>query len=284
MGKNIFAVSLLCMAGMGVYASESESIFTFNVGDFEVIMMVERQGPGNPGILAGADQVVLDRLIPTDGFIHATNTFLIKAHDMNVIVDTGFGTAIFDKIRQLGVEPDQVDAVLITHLHGDHIGGLARDGLPLFPNARVYLSANEKNHFTQVAVNQGAVAALAAYGARVETFEPAELGSTLTEILPGISPVAAYGHTPGHTLYLIENGGDRLLIIGDLLHVALVQFPHPEISATFDMNPSAAAERRREVLSYASHNGILIGGMHLVYPAVGTVEIEGSGFIFVPLR
>jgi len=116
----------------------------------------------------------------------------------------------------------------------------------------------------------------------VVTFEPAALGSTLREILPGISPIANYGHTPGHTVFLVENGGSKLIIAGDFLHVALVQFPHPEISATYDMNQAEAAASRRQLLDYSARNRIPLGGMHIVYPAMGTVEADGSGFRFVP--
>jgi glyoxylase-like metal-dependent hydrolase (beta-lactamase superfamily II) len=179
------------------------------------------------------------------------------------------------------VEPGQIDTVLITHLHGDHFGGLQKDGAAVFPHAKVYLSARELNHFTKVQVNDGAVAALAPYGANVVTFEPANLGTTLNEIIPGISPFAAYGHTPGHTGFLVANGNAQLLIAGDFLHVALVQFPNPGISATYDMDGQAAAATRRQIMEYAEQHKIPVGGMHIVYPAVGTVEADGTGFKFV---
>ena len=268
----------------GVFASENDGIFSYKVGQFEIFMMVERENPGNAGILVGADDALLKRYIPADGFKHSTNTFLIKAPGRNILVDTGFGGAVFDKMKILGVEPDQIDAVLMTHLHGDHIGGLAKDGKALFPRAKIYLSAKEKDFFTKIQVNQGAVDALAPYGSNVVTFEPAALGSTLREILPGISPIAAYGHTPGHTIYLIESDGAKFIIAGDFLHVALVQFPYPDISASYDADQKAAAAIRRQIMDYAAKNKIPIGGMHMVYPAVGFVEADGSGYKFVPAR
>jgi len=102
--------------------------------------------------------------------------------------------------------------------------------------------------------------------------------------LPGIKPIAAYGHTPGHTAFLIEEGKGRLLIAGDFLHVALVQFPAPDVSATYDVDPKAAAAARRQLLAFAANNKIPIGGMHIVYPAIGAVEAAGTGFKFVPGR
>ena len=83
---------------------------------------------------------------------------------------------------------------------------------------------------------------------------------------------------------MIENGGERLLIAGDFLHVALVQFPHPEISATYDMDQNAAAASRRQILEYAARNKVPLGGIHIVYPGIGNVEVDGTGFKFVPAR
>jgi glyoxylase-like metal-dependent hydrolase (beta-lactamase superfamily II) len=111
-----------------------------------------------------------------------------------------------------------------------------------------------------------------------------ELGQKSSEIVHGISPIAAYGHTPGHTAFLLESGVEKLLIIGDLLHVALVQFPIPEISATYDMDQKAAATIRRQLLDYAAKNNVPVVGMHIVYPGMGNVSVDGAGFKFTLLK
>jgi len=271
------------MAATG-YADQSDGIYTAKVGQYEVFILVESERDGNTGILVGADEAVLKRYIPSEGFKHTANAVLIKAPKQNILIDTGTGAGgiIVEKVKKLGVQPENIDAVLITHLHGDHFGSLQKDGAAVFSKAKIYLSAKEHEYFTKTNVNQGAAAALAPYGSKVTTFEPGELGKKLKEIVPGISPIAAYGHTPGHTLYLVENGKDKLLIIGDLLHIALVQFPVPEISASYDMDKEAAAAVRRQVLAYAAKNKIPVAGMHIVYPGTGGVSVEGSGFKFSP--
>ena len=279
----IFGILLGAMA-VGTFAQENNMVFSCKVGAFEVFMLVESQRKGNAGILVGADEATLKRHIPVFGFMHSTNMFLIKGNGRNIVIDTAFGGASFESMKALGVQPDQVDAILITHLHGDHIGGLVKDGQAFFPKATIYLSRLEHDFFTKTNPNQGAVAALAAYGSRVQTFEPGELGGSLTELLPGITPIANYGHTPGHTVYLVEDKGEKFLIIGDLLHVAVVQFPVPEISATYDMDQKAAATVRRQVLEYAAKNSIPVGGMHIVHPGIGMVEAEGEGFKFIPAK
>ena len=268
----------------GSFGADNDGTFSYRLGQFEVHMLVDAQREGNTGILIGADQALLARYIPAGGFMHSTNVFLVKTPEQTILIDTGFGTVIFDKMSDLGVEPEDIDVVLITHLHGDHIGGLQRNGTALFPNAKVYVSSREHEYFTRTQVNQGAVTALAAYGSNVITFEPSQLGSTLRELLPGITAIANYGHTPGHTVFLVQNGGARLIIAGYFLHVALVQFPNPDISATFDVDPTAAAASRRQILAWAAANRVPIAGMHIVYPGIGIVEAEGNGYRFIPVR
>jgi glyoxylase-like metal-dependent hydrolase (beta-lactamase superfamily II) len=286
MNKAVLMGMLFGIAASAVNADENDGIFSYKTGQFEVYVLVESERDGNANILPGVDKSILDRYIPASGFKHSANAVLVKAPGQNILIDTGTGAGgiIIEKIKKLGVQPENVDAVLITHLHGDHFGSLQINGTAVFPKAKVYLSVKEFEYFTKTNVNQGAAAALAPYNSQTVTFEPAELGQTLSEILPGISPIAAYGHTPGHTVLLLENNGEKLLIIGDLLHIALVQFPVPEISASYDMDQNAAASIRRQVLDYAAKNNIPVAGMHIVYPAVGNVSVDGTGFKFTPLK
>ena len=282
MKKAVFIGLFLSALIAGVFAQKNDGIFSYKVGDFEVYMLVEARRTGNAGILVGADEALIKRSIPLFGFFHSTNVFLIKAPGRNILVDTGFGRAVFDHMKKLNIEPEKIDVVLLTHMHGDHIGGLAKDGKALFPNAKIYLASRELNYWTRTNVNQGAVAALAPYSGRTETFDPALLNGNLAELIPGITPIASYGHTPGHTAFLLESGGEKLIIAGDFLHVALVQFPNPDISATYDIDGKAAAAARKQIMAYAEENRIPVGGMHVVYPGVGMVEADGEGFRFIP--
>jgi glyoxylase-like metal-dependent hydrolase (beta-lactamase superfamily II) len=261
-------------------------IFSYKVGDFEVHTLVENRGQGRSSILLGADQAQLERYIPGGVYQSEVNTFLIRGGGRILLVDTGFGTTLFESMKTLGVEPDQVDAVLITHMHGDHFGGLQKDGKALFPRAELYLAQQERDYWVagDGRNNRSAGAALAPYGDRLRTFLPGELGTPIRELLPGIVPIAAFGHTPGHTLFLVNSRGERLLILGDLMHAQDIQFPLPEISVTYDTDPRAAAAVRKRVLEYAAAEKIPVAGMHLVYPAIGTVSPDGSGYRLIPAR
>jgi glyoxylase-like metal-dependent hydrolase (beta-lactamase superfamily II) len=276
--KNSILCGLLLGAAM-IPAFAEENIFAYKVGKFEVWTLVEarRQG-GLPSVLINADEELLNQYFPGGTSQSETNTFLVKGGGKTILIDTGFGTTLFESLKTLDISPDEIDAVLLTHLHGDHIGGLQKDGKALFPKAKIYLARQERDYWTKINVNQGAAAALAPYGKRVQTFLPGEPGSKIKALFPGVTPIAAFGHTPGHTMFMIENGGEKLLVWGDLMHVEAVQFPRPEISVTYDTDPAAAAASRKQVLEYAAANNIPIAGMHLLYPAIGTINKDGSGY------
>jgi glyoxylase-like metal-dependent hydrolase (beta-lactamase superfamily II) len=279
--NNYFLYGLMLSAVLPVAADDN--VFAFRVGDFEVWTLVESRRPGGiPTNLVGADQAAISRYFPDGTSDSQTNAFLIRGNGHVVLVDTGFGTLLFDSMRTLNISPDDVDAILITHLHGDHTGGLQKDGKALFPKAKIYISGREYDFFTKTNVNQGAVAALAPYAGKIVTFTPGEIGARIAEILPGITPIESYGHTPGHVIYMLESGGQRLLIAGDMVHVQKIQFAMPNIAVTYDSDPAAAIASRLKALNYAVSNNVLIAGMHLTGSAVGRVSRDGGGFTFSP--
>jgi glyoxylase-like metal-dependent hydrolase (beta-lactamase superfamily II) len=276
------AFVLLGLMAVNAFGADT-GVFRYRVGRFDVYTLVENRGAGRDSILIGVDADTVKRYLGSS-FESEVNTFLIRAPGRNILVDTGFGTTIFESMKTLGLNPGEIDAVLLTHLHGDHIGGLQRDGKPLFPNAKVYLARQEREYWTRTNLNRNAVDALTAYGAKVETFLPGEAGQALQELLPGITAIAAFGHTPGHTAFQVESDGERLLIWGDLMHIEGIQFPLPDVSVTYDTDPVAAAASRKKILAYAASNNIPIAGMHLIYPAIGSVRAQDKGYRLIPAK
>ena len=284
MRNGIICGIILGAAMLPCFAADN-NIFAYNVGDIEVWTFVENQRDGGvPTNLIGADAAAIARYFADGTSKSQTNTFLIRCGGRFYLVDTGFGTTLFDNIKALGITPNLIYAVLLTHLHGDHTGGLQKDGKALFPNARVYLAQQEYDYWTRINVNQGAVDALAPYKDRLELIQPCDPYGSIEELFPGISPIAAFGHTPGHTGFLVESKGKSLAIVADMFHVEKIQFARPDIALTYDTDPVAAADLRKRALEYGAEVNIPIAGMHLVYPSIGRVSKDGSGYKFTPER
>ena len=272
-------------------------VYTYKAGAFEVSLLSEGQSDGNSSNLIGADEATMQKYVPSGTYPTAVNAFLVRTPRL-VLIDAGFGRELFSNLKSLGVEPSQIDTVLLTHMHGDHIGGLLVDGKPAFPKADLYLAQQERDYWadekimkTFPADRQGgfknAQKVLAAYGEAVRTFNPSELGSSDEPLLPGIRAVAAFGHTPGHTLYMLQDeahDGAKLLIWGDLTHAMAVQMPVPQVAMTYDVDPEMAVTSRRAVLKYVADKKIPVAGMHVPYPGIGKVTpLSAGGYRFTPV-
>ena len=288
------AAALLAVGNLAAQDNVPEG---FKVGSYEVYVLTENSGTGNTGILIDAPQAVLEEYAPDGTFPNAVNAVLIKGPGKTWLIDTGFGRNIFDRMAALGVTPEEVDVVLLTHMHGDHIGGMFRNDEKTFPHAEVVVSQKEYDYWSSEAeMNKlpenrrgsflAAQKVFSGYGGSLTKVEPSAIGDKLPE---GITAVSAYGHTPGHVGFMVSDNGNRLLVWGDLAHAMAVQMPHPEISVTYDVDPDVARESRLEILRYIavqtdSGDAIRVVGMHVpaVYP--GVIHVEGNGYRFQVLQ
>jgi glyoxylase-like metal-dependent hydrolase (beta-lactamase superfamily II) len=288
------AVALLLSTGTWAAAAERSNTYTTKVGAFEVSLLSEGQSDGSGSNLIGADAAAMEKYAPGGTYPTAVNAFLIRTADRLVLVDAGFGRELFTNLEKLRGNPEEISAVLLTHMHGDHIGGLLVGDKVAFPKAKIYLARQERDYWGSEEImntlpegQQGgfrnAQKVLAAYGDAVQTFEPHELGSNLEPLLPGIGAIAAFGHTPGHTLYMLESEGAKLLIWGDLTHAMAIQMPVPQVTMTYDVDPQTAAATRLAVLKYVADEKIPIAGMHVPYPGIGDVASAPDGsYNFTP--
>ncbi|MDR1125428.1 MAG: MBL fold metallo-hydrolase [Deltaproteobacteria bacterium] len=232
------------------------------------------------------------------------NAFLLRAHGRNILVDTGFGRAapgesrLMEQLAWLGLAPEDLDAVLLSHMHTDHIGGLVNDGLRVFPKAKLLVSAVELDYWQggQEQAQKGGKAAvpspnvtlarqvIAAYGEDVRKFYGGPLNDALELESISIMALPAFGHTPGHTVFSLGAGEPRLLILGDLVHAVDLQFAIPQECAAYDQDQRAAVFVRESVLSLAAETHAMVAGMHIPFPGAGYALKEGKGFRFVPLE
>ncbi|MDR1273030.1 MAG: MBL fold metallo-hydrolase [Odoribacteraceae bacterium] len=276
--KQLFVISLLFIMST-LTAQERENVFTCTVGKWEVTLLSDGQQVGRAGILVGATPE-MSRVIPDGTFPNAINAFLVKAEGRLILIDTGLGKQLFAHLQALGVSPEQVDVVLLTHMHGDHIGGMFRDGAKAFSNAEVYLARPERDYWARQGGNAARV--IEAYEEQLHLFQPGELGGTIAPLFPGVKGIAAFGHTPGHCAYLLESGGERLLVWGDLTHAMAIQMPYPRVSVTYDVDPDRAVLSREAILAFVVRERIPVAGMHIAFPAIGRVEVASPGYRFIP--
>ncbi|MDR2906215.1 MAG: MBL fold metallo-hydrolase [Helicobacteraceae bacterium] len=223
------------------------------------------------------------------------NAFLIAAKNFDgevILVDTGFGAGLFDGLKRILPKNREVTKIIITHMHRDHIGGLTNGDAPRFDNANVFVPANDLAYWSGSSRENAKDAALLrkAYGDRLKTYKWGEI----FEIGGGVKleTFRADGHTPGHTVIEVSSaasgaasGAKKLLIIADLIHFSSAQFPDPKESVRFDVDPAMAAKTRTRLLNYAANNNIPIAGMHLAFPAFGSItRRSGGGFNYAPYK
>jgi glyoxylase-like metal-dependent hydrolase (beta-lactamase superfamily II) len=224
----------------------------------------------------------------------AVNAFLLHLADRLVLVDSGCGSFFGPTVGKLpanlaaiGVKPADIDTILVTHLHPDHVGGMVDGaGQAVFPHAELVVHATEPTYWSDPKVLAAAtddmdrqsiqltLATLAAYRERTRTVTD---GSPLS----GITAIPAPGHTPGHTGWLITSGSGSVLIWGDVVHLPGLQFRHPEVGMAFDVDGAQAIATRRRLMDMAATDRLRVAGMHLDFPSFGHVVRQGDGYAVI---
>lgn len=271
----------ICLCALFMLSSAARVVAadhrSFRFGDMEITALSdvagERNAQNQPELLIGLSPEKAKQYLVPGAMANSINCFLVKMDDKLILFDTGLGAGgngvMLDSLTAAGVDPGDVDIVLITHFHGDHIGGLAKDGKAVFPKATLFIPKLEVEEN-----GKGSERFMPAYAGDTEIFEFGQ------EVLPGITAVDARGHTPGHTAFLLENGGQRLFIIGDLIHFANIQLPLPDVAVTYDCDPKQAVESRKALFDRAVSEDLPIASMHMPFPGVGKFGKDGRGYTF----
>ncbi len=206
----------------------------------------------------------------------SVSVFLLEKNGIRILFDSGYGASescLPSVLAEMGISSDEIDFVFITHMHGDHIGGMTKDGKAAFARAEVYVSRKEHDFWMSMTPDKNMKQRdfISSYEGRIHLFDN-------NAVLPGnVESIPAPGHTPGHTIFRSGN----LLVVGDILHGAEVQLRNPDICATYDINKEAAVSSRRNVLEYASEHRLTMAGVHFPVPSFSlpiTVAIKCLAF------
>nr|WP_179414625.1 MBL fold metallo-hydrolase [Mucilaginibacter sp. E4BP6]NYE67004.1 glyoxylase-like metal-dependent hydrolase (beta-lactamase superfamily II) [Mucilaginibacter sp. E4BP6] len=223
----------------------------------------------------------------------SANCFLVNTGGQLILVDAGGGEIfkagglghILDNLAAAGYRPEQINAVLLTHFHPDHTGGLLRNGKIAFPNADIYMHQADYNILfgasgeKDQSENAGVIQILGLYkaGGRIKTF------NSQSVLFPGITAIPAPGHTPGHTCYMVVSAEKKMLIWGDIVHAADVQFADPNAAVVLDANTTQAIAERKIIFAEAAKEGYLIGAAHISFPGLGYVGLNGDQYEWIPV-
>lgn len=275
------------------------------VGQFEVTALFDGTFEFHPDLLKNMDPAQINQILmhhygQTVKIQSPINGYLVHTGDHLVLIDAGAGKLfgsdqqghIMENFKAAGYQPEQVDIIILTHLHGDHTGGLSKDGKKVFPNAVVYVNKVDNQYWlseqtaAQAPLERQIFFKLAQQSTRPyvdeEHWKPIEAE---TEIVPGIKAIAAYGHTPGHTALEITSDGSKLLVWGDIVHSHAIQFAHPEVSIEYDSEPEIAKITRYAFLKRVADSHELIAGMHLPFPGIGHVVLASEGtYTWIPVE
>ena len=294
--------ALPAFAGAPMARTSAPGYYRFMLGNFEVTALSDGT------VDLPVDQLLQQTAEKTVAELHkafvkaplqiSDNAYLINTGKRLVLVDVGAGSLfgptlgkLMGNLKASGYKPEQVDDIFLTHMHPDHVGGLSANRVIQFPNAIVHADRLESDYWLSQKNMDAAPAASKGFfeGAMVSVdpyvhagkFRPFD-GSV--ELLPGVRSYPSFGHTVGHTSYMIESEGKKLLLMGDLIHVPAVQLDHPNVTIAFDTDPEEAAANRIKVFNRMARERTLVAGAHLPFPGIGHLRATEKTYQWVPVN
>jgi glyoxylase-like metal-dependent hydrolase (beta-lactamase superfamily II) len=315
MRRQLIRISALLMGALSIGAltsaqaaapqqrTQAPGFYRMMVGDIEITALNDGTEPLPAGMLfPSLSAEAIDQMLAKNDLASPVetsfNAFLVNTGTKLVLIDTGGGALdgatlghLVGNLRAAGYQPAQIDEVYVTHMHWDHIGGLMSGNERTFPNAVVRAGKADADYWLdakQMAAApkdlqdsfQHAQELITPY-IKAGKFTPIEHDGVL---VPGVSAYATPGHTPGHTSYLIESKGQKMIVLGDLVHVASVQFPKPALEQQYDSDPKAGAAQRVKIYAEAAAGNYWVAGAHLSFPGIGHLKADGAGYRWVPIN
>ena len=280
---------------------QAPGVYRHKLGNFEVTVLSDGNLPFDADLFSGDKeraQQLLDKAYFPRKSTTSVNTWLVNTGKHVVLVDTGgsshFGPTLGRLPKHLadaGVSPDQIDVIVITHMHPDHVPGLLdADKKVMFKNAVVHVGDEEYAFWTSDEVYSKVPDDAKGFFdlARMSTKPYADAGKLQTykdgaSIMSGITAMGARGHTPGHSMVHLSSNGSDLLLWGDIVHNAVLQFPEPDRSIAYDADPPMAIASRKRVFDMVAGDGLLFAGAHLPFPGLGRATKAQTGYTYVPL-
>jgi glyoxylase-like metal-dependent hydrolase (beta-lactamase superfamily II) len=287
----------------GSGSRQAPGFYRYKVGDIEVTAINDGfaqrplEGFVRNAELSQVQQAMQEAFLPGNALPITFNTLVLNNGGRLTLIDTGNGDMgaptsgrWMANFRAAGFDPGQVNTVVISHFHGDHINGLRlKDGTAVFPNAEVMVPSAEWTFWMDEArMNQAPEAMKGAFQGVRRVFGPiannVKRYEMDKEVVPGLTAVAAPGHTPGHTAYMLSSGSGKLMIMSDTTNHPALFVRNPDWSAVFDMDADQARATRRRLLDMAASERAQVAFYHAPFPGTGHIAKDGNGFRFVPVQ
>lgn len=291
----LFALPWVLTASLS--AAEPAGTHQSQIGPLQVTTLLDTEMQLPTTLLHGIDAKQIEAVYQGKPTVTTpAQAFLVRTQGHLVLVDTGGSTAmpgmghIQERLAALGVKPDSIEAVLITHYHPDHTGGLlTADGHMAFPKAVIRAAQAEDQYWMDAKTEASLPEARRPMIAQLKAiFAPYRAAGLYRPFAPGEAPfegvqaIPVPGHTPGSTVYAFA-GATPFWAVGDIVHFGAVQFQHPEAVVGFDWNSDQAKAARAVIWARAAKEQVVLGGAHLAFPGVGKVEPKGAAYTWVPL-
>jgi len=281
--------------------TEPAYFYRFPLGDAEITVVSDGPLPLGPpkGTFVGVpeeegEKMLSDNFLSPDNVVLEQNSPIVNTGDKLILFDTGMGTAKNfgpttgrqqKSMKEAGIKPEDIDAVVFSHAHIDHIGGVVDEsGKVLFPNAQYYIAQSDVDFWTDESKAGGPLKDFIVHARknlmpvrdRLVFFKDGQ------EFLPGIQAISAPGHTVGHTIFMVTSNGKSFVYLGDLTHHPVLLLEKPRMQFSYDTDPKQAAETRVKLLDMIAANKIPVMAYHYAWPGVGHIAKTAEGFHYYP--